>query len=81
MKESLDFGSKGFTVQKNGGYIAISIAAAWVLVIVTKLLSGDFITRTKLLDAGSFDVKLETVLVGVYTLIVYLIIARFATRR
>lgn len=67
-------------MKEDGRYVAISIAGAWVLIIITKLLTGDFITQTKLLEVGSFDVKLETVLVGLYTFVAYLVIAQLIKR-
>jgi hypothetical protein len=67
---------------RNGALtVVISIAGAWILILVTKLLSGDFIERTKLFERGSFDIKLETVLVGVYMLVMYLILSRLNFRK
>lgn len=50
-----------------------SITGAWILIIITKLLSGNYIEETILFESDSFDIKLESILVGIYMLLILLV--------
>src|SRR3989344_3908873 len=61
-------------MKRNAFDLFISIFIAWVLIIITKIIAAGALEDAKIVELGRFNIRSETILMGVYTFVVYLIL-------
>ncbi len=61
-------------MKRNTWDLFISIVIAWLLITITKVIAAGALEDAKLLEIGRFNIRSETILMGVYTFVVYAVL-------